>query len=151
MKKTTIFMAALLASAVMVTVAQAETCMRLSPFVDILRLSVFIDEGATGTAHHVVFGNWITSSYTQPIVGARELNRGSTSVRRLGVHGTNNTLLFGGNRICAIDGIVGAAWTLTCVGGPGARFVNQGSPLATISCSGLAPSTAQDAGAEAGN
>jgi hypothetical protein len=151
MKKFSIAIAVILLSALAFGSAHAETCYRLTPFVDVLRLNVEISEGATGSAHHLVYGNWITGSYTLPVVGARELNRGSTSTRRLGIHGTNNTAAFGNNPDCLLDGIPGGAWFLNCDGGTGARFRNQGTSLTPISCPGLAPSTAYGAGPEAGN
>ncbi len=149
MKKMMVFMVALLTSAMMITVARAEVCYQLTPFPDILRLTIQTDQGTTGDTHHNVFGNWISSSYSLPVVGARELNHGSTSVRRLGIHGTNNGPSFGGNPICSLDGIApGGAWSLTCVGGAGARFTNSGSALTQVSCGGVASSIG---GAEAGD
>jgi hypothetical protein len=136
-----------------VAVAQAETCYRLTPFADILRLNIETIGGAVGSQHENVSGNWISGSYTLPVSGARELNRGSSSVRRLGIVGTQITAAFGANRICSLDGIPGAAWVLTCVGGPGPRFVNAGTALTAISCTGLAPSAqgAEGVGPDAGD
>lgn len=136
-----------------VAVAQAETCYRLTPFVDILRLNIETIGGAVGSQHENVSGNWISGGYSLPVSGARELNRGSVSVRRLGIVGTQITASFGANRICSLDGIPGAPWVLTCVGGPGARFVNAGSALTPISCTGLPPSGpgAEGGGSEAGD
>ena len=128
-------------------VAQAETCYQLRPFPDILRLDVQITEGTTNANHEVVYGNWITGIYTLPVVGARELNVGSGTVRRLGIHGTNDTAFFGNNQACVLDGIPGGAWSLTCFGGAGSRFANNGSDLAPFACSSLPPSVT---GPEAG-
>ena len=151
MKKMIVAMAAVGLLILTVSVVQAETCYRLYPFADYLRLSVQIDEGATGDAHASVNGQWIarsgtTTSYTLPVVGSRELNQGSTVTRRLGLVGPNHTTTyFGNNRLCTLDGIVGGAFTITCVGGTGAIFRNSGTSLAPISCSGLSPSSASAA------
>ncbi len=144
MRKAAVLAAALGLVVLTAAVAQAEICYRLNPFSDVLRLSIHIDDGAVGSAHQNVFGNWQSSAYSLPSSGARELNRGSTAVRRLGILSTNNTGFFGGNPICSLDGIPGSAWRLTCVGGLGARFINNGTPLAPIGCGGLAPSSAND-------
>jgi hypothetical protein len=144
MKNVAILTVALVLVVLTGAVAQAEICYRLSPFSDVLRLNIDASLGAVGSQHENVYGNWISSAYSLPVSGARELNRGSTSVRRLGIVGTQNTANFAANRICALDGIPGGAWTLTCVGGPGARFINAGTPLAAISCLGLAPSALDD-------
>jgi hypothetical protein len=128
-------------------IAQAETCYQLRPFSDILRLNVEITEGTTNANHEVAYGNWVTGSYTLPVVGARELNVGSSTVRRLGIHGTNDTAFFGNNPACVLDGIPGGAWSLTCFGGAGSRFTNSGSALAPLACSSLPPFVA---GPEAG-
>jgi hypothetical protein len=117
------------------SIAQAETCYQLKPFVDVLRVNVQVTDGTTHAQHALVYGDWVaTTSYTMPIVGSLELNVNSTTVRRLGVHGTNDTSDFGSNPACVIDGIPGGAWTLTCFGGPGARFTNSGTDLALVAC-----------------
>jgi hypothetical protein len=131
-----------------ISAAQAETCYRLTPFSDILRLTCATKPatGPFGSTHTNCYGNWISSTYTLPVVGARELNRGSTptaQARRLGLHGTNNTGSFGANPICIIDGIPNAPWFLACTGGAGARFTNSGSSLTSIACGGLPPSEAE--------
>jgi hypothetical protein len=150
MKKIAVIMATMGLVALTAAGARAEVCYRLFPFSDVLRLNIEIDDGATGSSHHTVAGNWITGSYTLPVVGARELNRGSLSTRRLGIHGTNNTAAFGSNPNCILDGIPGAAWFLNCVGGPGARFTNSGTSLQPVSCSALPVSSPALAGPEAG-
>ena len=114
--------------------APAEVCYQLKPFSDVLRLSVQIDAGTTNAQHDLVYGNWVTGVYTLPIVGALELNVGSTTVRRLGVHGTNDTSLFGANPACVVDGIPGGAWSLSCFGGGNGRFKNSGTDLAPTTC-----------------
>ena len=131
------------------SIAQAETCYQLKPFVDVLRLDVQITEGGTNSTHEAAYGNWITSSYTLPVVGARELNVGSSSVRRLGIHGTNDSSSFGSNPACVLDGIPGGKWSLSCFGGGSGRFSNSGTDLAPISCSSLPPNV--EAGPEAGS
>jgi len=120
------------------TGAQAETCFKLNPFVDILRLVI----GPATNGHRNVYGSWIAPGiYTLPVSGALELNAGSTTVRRLGIVGTNATAFFGGNLICGLDGIRGSSVKWQCSGGTGANFQNSGT-LTPISCSGLSPSLA---------
>ena len=151
MKKATVVLAALVLVVLMVAAAQAEICYQLSPFGDVLRLNVEINDGPVGASHHLVYGNWVFAGvYTLPLVGARELNVGSTTIRRLGIHGTNPTAFFGGNRICALDGIPGAAWTLACAAGAGAPFFANGSALTAISCDGLSASITQGDGGGVG-
>ena len=150
MKKSTIAAAVAVLGALM-GIAQAETCYKLQPFADVLRVDVQITEGGTSSMHELVYGDWVSSSYTLPIVGARELNVGSTSQRRLGIHGTNSSADFGGNPACVLDGIPGGAWSLSCFGGGSGRFANSGTNLAPISCTSLPPGPATvEPGAEAG-
>jgi hypothetical protein len=152
MKKTTIAMAVSALFALTVGVAQAEVCYKLNPFVDILRLNTVTNDSSTvGAVHKLTHGNWISGAYTLPVVGAIEFKDGSTTVRRLGIHGTNNTTAFGNNPICALDGIPGQPWFLVCTAGPGVRFTNNGSALTSIPCNGLAPSLSTDGGAAAGD
>ena len=135
MKKAIVVLAALVLLAWTATMVQAETCYRLEPFIDVLRLNVQIIEGPIRGEHHLVYGNWIASDfYTLPVVGARELDKDSTSTRRLGIHGTNNTEFFGANPICILDGIPDEAWFLVCTGGVEGVFTNNGPNLASISC-----------------
>jgi hypothetical protein len=148
MKQATVAMTIMILSALM-SVAHAETCYKLQPFSDILRLDVLITEGGPSSMHEAVYGDWVSSSYTLPVVGARELNVGSTSQRRLGIHGTNASSSFGGNPACVLDGIPGSAWSLSCFGGGNGRFSNTGTNLAPISCSSL-PAASVDPGGEAG-
>ena len=120
--------------------AQAETCYKLNPFIDVIRLNVDANEGVLGAAHQRLTGNWIADTvYTIPVTGARELNLDSSSVRRVGLVGTNNGSLFGGNLLCGVDGIPGGAWKLQCSGGAG-NFVNTGTPFAPVFCGSLPPS-----------
>jgi len=148
MKKATVAMTIVMLGALM-SVAHAETCYQLQPFSDILRLDVSVHEAGPSSTHEVVYGDWVTSSYTLPVVGARELNVGSTSQRRLGIHGTNDNSSFGGNPACVLDGIPGGAWSLSCFGGGNGRFANTGTNLAPISCSSL-PAVPVERGGEAG-
>src|SRR4051794_13849816 len=69
--------------------AQAtEVCFKLDPFIDVLRLEF----GPLTHGHRNVYGNWIAPGlFTFPVSGAYELNSGSTTVRRLGIVGTNGT------------------------------------------------------------
>jgi hypothetical protein len=140
MKKAIVVLAALVLFAWTATMVQAETCYRLEPFIDVLRLNVQILEGPIGGEHQLAYGNWIASGfYTLPVVGARELDKNSTSTRRLGIHGTNDTEFFGANPICILDGIPDGAWFLVCTGAVGGTggvgvFTNNGPNLASISC-----------------
>lgn len=130
MKKLTILMAVLVLVTLMGSFAQAEACYNLSPFSDVIRLG-----HVTNSGHQSWFGNWSAgTSYSIPVTGAKELNLGATP-KRLGLHGTNNTGDFGGNMICALDGIPNQPWTATCVG-TGTPFVVSGDSLAPVSCNG---------------
>jgi hypothetical protein len=148
MKKATVAMAVVMLSALL-SVAHAETCYKLQPFTDILRLDVLITEGGPSSMHEAVYGDWVTSSYTLPVVGSRELNVGSLSQRRVGIHGTNNGSAFGANPACVLDGIPGGAWSLSCFGGGNGRFANSGTNLAPINCNAL-PAAVVEPGGEAG-
>jgi hypothetical protein len=152
MKKATVVLISALLVGLSVGAARAEVCYKLNPFPDVLRLSELNDLGATGDSHILVYGNWIAhGAYTLPVVGALELNNGSTSTRRLGIHGTNNTASFGSNPSCVLDGFPGGAWFLNCEGaGSDPAFTNSGSPLTSISCAGLQPSSPTSAGPPAG-
>jgi hypothetical protein len=126
-----------------ISTAQAEVCYKLSPFVDILRLAEtqFVDPSVGGT-HTLVVGSWIAhGSYTLPVVGSFELDIGSTSVRRLAIHGVNKPGGGSGFSDCTLDGIPGGAWDLACDGRKAGLFNNSGSSLAPISCAGLPPSS----------
>jgi hypothetical protein len=125
--------------------AHAEKCYNLAPFVDILRLSALDLLGTVvGSTHTLVVGNWIsTGNYTLPIVGSRALDLGTTppTVKRFGLHGTNvAAAFFNGNEDCALDGIPGGTWTISC-SGINTTFTNSGSPLTQVSCSGQPPSS----------
>jgi hypothetical protein len=129
MKKLTVLMAVLALVALMGSFAQAQqACYQLHPFVDVIRLA-HIDN----STHRSVFGNWTSPFYTLPVTGARELNLNGLPYR-LGLHGTNNSSSsFGGNMICALDGIKNQPWTVTCVG-TATPFVNSGDSLRPVSC-----------------
>jgi hypothetical protein len=132
--------------------AQAETCFRLTPFIDILRLSEtnFVDSNVGGT-HTLVVGNWIAGrAYTLPVVGSLELDVGSTTVQRLGIHGINKPGGGSGFSDCTLDGIPGGAWDLACSGRNTGLFNNTGTSLTPISCTGLPASVAASVAAEEG-
>jgi hypothetical protein len=119
--------------------AHAEICYRLTPFVDVLRLSEtkFLDP-AVGGSHTLVVGSQIAPGYQLPLVGSLELNTGSTTVLHLGAHAVNATASFGDHVDCILDGIPGGAENIYCDGKVAGRFT--GSPPATltpISCVGL--------------
>jgi hypothetical protein len=128
--------------------AHAETCFKLTPFADVLRLSevTFADPDVGGT-HTLVVGNWIAAgAYTLSVVGSLELEVGSTTVRRLGIHGINKPgVHFMGFSDCTLDGIPGGAWDLACFGRQAGLFNNTGTALTPIACSGLAPSVTASA------
>ena len=151
MHKVTLFSIPLALFGLTISNAQAEVCYRLNPFVDVLRLSqtTFV-EPSTGGSHALVAGNWIAHGfYTLPVVGSLELDAGSTTVTRLGIHGTQKTSFFGGHSSCVLDGTPGGTWFLSCNGRVDGIFNNSGSALSPISCVGLPASLAQEAGQEA--
>lgn len=129
------------------TDAQAETCFRLDPFIDVLKLEF----GPTTSQHRNVYGNWVAPGlYTLPVSGALELDvLGSVTARRLGLVGTNATPSFGDNLICGFDGVSRDRYEVNCSGGTGADFQFSGT-LTPISCSGLPLSSARVAGRAAG-
>jgi hypothetical protein len=126
--------------------AHAEICYRLTPFVDVLRLAetTFVDP-AVGGSHTLVVGNVITSSYTIPVVGSLDLNVGSTTVLRLGLHGVNHSAFFGNHVDCIYDGIPGGAETTSCDGRV-AGFFTSNATLTRISCIGVAASGLEEPG-----
>ena len=151
MRKETLFLTPLALFGLAIGTAQAEVCYRLNPFVDVLRLSqtTFV-EPSTGGSHAVVAGNWIAHGfYTLPVVGSLELDAGSTTVTRLGIHGTQKTSAFGGHSNCVLDGTPGGSWFISCNGKVDGIFNNSGSALSPISCVGLPASLVQEAGQEA--
>ena len=129
------------------TVAEAtQQCFRLDPFVDILKLEF----APVTNGHRNVYGNWIASGfYTLPMSGAFELDVGSTTIKRLGIVGTNATANFGDNLICGLDGIKGSGWEVNCSGGTAGNYQVSGT-LTQISCAGLPPSVAKSRGRAAG-
>ncbi len=129
MKKLTVLMAALVLVTLMGSLAQAQqVCYKLNPFSDVIKLSYHTVGSNTN-----LFGNWTTIFYTLPVVGAREANLNG-GPKRVSVHGTNNTGDFSGNPICALDGVVNGAFTITCVGGSGGTFTNTGTNITPVSC-----------------
>jgi hypothetical protein len=152
MRKATLFLTPIALISLAIGTAQAEVCYRLNPFVDVLRLSetTFV-EPSTGGSHALVAGNWIAHGfYTLPVVGSLELDAGSTTVTRLGIHGTQKTTnFFGGHSSCVLDGAPGGSWFLSCNGRVNGIFNNSGSSLSPVSCVGLPASLVQEAGQEA--
>ena len=141
MKRVIGLMAALVLVTLMGGLAQAQqVCYKLNPFVDVIKLSYH-----TVGSHTNLFGNWTTTSYTLPVVGAREANLNG-GPKRVSLNGTNNTADFGGNPICAIDGVVNGAFTITCVGGSGGTFTNPGTHLTPVSCTAAEPGEGREAG-----
>ncbi len=142
MKKLTY--AALILTVAGVGSAHAEVCFRASPFTDIFRLAeMVILDGSAGATHRGVFGNWIApGQYSLPVVGSIELDTGSSTLLRIGLHGTNhNPAFFGNHSDCTLDARVGGAGTTSCVGrAPGITNIT-GFRFVSISCAGLAPSS----------
>jgi hypothetical protein len=143
MKKATVVLVSTLLVGLSVGAARAEICYRLDPFGDVLRLSQI-----TNGAHILVFGKlFYPGLYTLPVVGALELNSGSTSTRRLGIHGTNNTTFFAGNSNCVLDGTPGGSFFANCEGATSdPPFMNSGGPLTPVSCAGLPEFSPANAG-----
>jgi hypothetical protein len=127
MKKMVALMAALVLVTLLGSFAQAEQCYNLVPFSDVIHLS-HLSSGPNQT----LFGNWISSDYTLPVVGAREANLGG-GPNRVSLNGTNNTSDFGGNQTCSLDGTINGPWAVACVG-VNATFTVTGSAFAPVSC-----------------
>jgi hypothetical protein len=128
--------------------AHAEICWRLTPFVDVIRVTEITDNGNApvasnfGSTHNLVFGNWIAATYTQPIVGAIEFDKTSTSTSqklRFGVHGVNHTTSFGNHTDCTLNALLGAGWSLSCTGNVAGIFNSSGTPFTLISCENQPP------------
>jgi hypothetical protein len=149
MRKATLVLAS--SFGLVLSTAQAEECFKLNPFVDVLRLSHTTSvETSTGDSHALVTGNWIAHGfYTLPVVGSLELDAGSTTVTRLGIHGTQKSNFFGGHSTCVLDGTPGGSWFLSCNGKVDGIFNNSGTTLSPISCTGLTASLVQEAAREA--
>lgn len=130
--------ASLVAIASSANAAPVQVCYKLNPFGDYLKL-VRNDVGPGG--HRALYGSWIfPGGYTIPVSGAFELEAGSTTVRKVGIVGANNSTSFGDNLICGLSGTPGGAWELNCSGGSSnVNFQNSGT-FNQISCFGLAPS-----------
>ena len=112
-----------------------EVCYKLDPFVDFLRLEF----GAVTHGHRNVYGNWIAPGYyTLPVSGAYELDFGSTTVKRLGIVGTNTTTDFFGSMVCGLDGVRFGAWKVSCG--------EKSGTLTPTSCAGLPPSNVKKPG-----
>jgi hypothetical protein len=127
--------------------ARAEICWRLTPFIDVIRVTEITDNGNLpassnfGSTHNLVFGNWIAgTSYTQPIVGAIEFDNTSTSTSqklRFGVHGVNHTTSFGNHTDCTLNALLGAGWSLSCDGNVPGIFNVSGTPFTLIDCENI--------------
>jgi hypothetical protein len=130
MKRVIGLMAALVLVTLMGSLAQAQqVCYQLKPFGDVIKLSYHLQG-----SHTNLFGNWsFDNAYSLPVVGAREANLNG-GPKRVSLHGTNDTSDFGGNPICALDGVVNGAFTFTCVGGSNGTFTNAGTGLTPVSC-----------------
>ncbi len=134
--------AAMVFAAAGVSSPHAEVCFRAIPFTDVFRLAetIVLDTNA-GATHRAVFGNWISAGqYSLPVTGSIELDTGSSTALRIGLHGTNHTAFFGNHLICALDARVGGAWTVSCVGRAGGLSNFSGAPFASVSCGVLPPS-----------
>jgi hypothetical protein len=126
--------------------ARAEICWKLTPFIDVIRVTEITDNGNApaksnfGSTHNLVFGNWIAgTTYTQPIVGAIEFDNTSTSPSqklRFGVHGVNHTTTaFGNHTDCTLNALLGAGWTVSCTGNVNtAPFNISGTPFTLVDC-----------------
>lgn len=129
----------------------AESCYKLDPFSDVLRVDVRINEDVVGKTHHALNGSWVGAGvYTLPFTGSRELNAGSTTVRRIGGVGTQSSGFFGGNLICGLDGVVNGPWQIQCSGGTAGNFQTSGTSLTKVSCNGVIPSAPSATGPLAG-
>lgn len=150
MKKVTVVLTLSVLLGLTVSAAQAtETCYQLEPFSDILRFGTRNSGPLTppGRRHTLIHGNWIALGvYTIPFTGSVELDVGSTTTKRLGIHGTNGDggfppTFFGGQPSCLLDGYPGGPWFISCSGGTSSPFVNSGNPLKLIPCGGQPPSS----------
>jgi hypothetical protein len=134
MKKAMVLMAAVVLVTLMGSFAQAQqVCYQLKPYDDVIKLGYHVQGNHTN-----LFGNWRTSNYTLPVVGAREPNLNG-GPKRVSLHGTNDSADFDGNPICAIDGVVNGAFTISCVGGTAGNFSNTGTNLTPVSCDETEP------------
>jgi len=143
MKKVMVLMAALVLVTLMGSLAQAQqVCYQLSPYSDVVHLSYHTQNGHTN-----LFGNWVVpNDYTLPLVGAREANVNG-GPKRVSLNGTsNNPSIFNGNPICAIDGVVNGAFTITCVGGSNGISTVGGTSLTPVSCADNTPREGEPAG-----
>jgi hypothetical protein len=144
MKVASALLASVMIFGVAIGSARAEICYRLTPFPDILRLAeTTFDDPATGGSHTLVVGAQIVHNvYSLPLVGAIELNTGSTTVLHFTAHAVNRTTSFGNHADCILDGLIGVAGSesISCDGRVAGIFNNGLATLTPISCSGLSPS-----------
>jgi hypothetical protein len=154
MKVASVLLGSAMISVAAISTSQAETCWRLSPFIDVVRVAetVFLDEAVNGT-HTLVVGNWTAGNlYSLPVVGSIDTNVPATSppTSRFGVHGTNHTVAFGNHSDCTLDAQLGAGWKLSCDGNVAGIFNNSGT-FTHISCDTVSTSTlARESGPSAG-
>jgi hypothetical protein len=120
--------------------AQAEICLKLNPFPDVIRLAeVSVADEANpasngsvgGGTHSLVVGNW-TAFISKPVVGSLDYNQPGGGLR-LGLHGTLHNGDCAGHSDVTLDGVIGGAWSLSCDGRVAGFFSNSGT-LAQISC-----------------
>jgi hypothetical protein len=142
MKKVMVLMAALVLVTLLGSSAQAQqVCYNLSPYSDVIHLAYHVQNGHTN-----LYGNWVVpGDYTLPVVGAREANVNG-GPKRVSLNATSNAGLFNGNPICAIDGVVNGAFTITCVGGSNGTATVSGTSLTPVSCADDTPRSGEPAG-----
>ena len=127
--------------------AQAEMCWRLTPFIDVVRVTELTDSGLPtgsekGSTHSLVFGQWVANNfYNLPVVGAIEMDvpLSTPTKLRFNVHGSNHTTFFANHTDCTLDAQLGDAWKLSCDGNVPGIFNNSGNPFTLIDCENLPP------------
>jgi hypothetical protein len=135
---------------VLSSAAFAEKCYQLDSFSDRVRLNIQVNEDAvaTGRQHALVYGQWLSSSQAGPVVGGRELEHGSTTVRRISITRINAQGPSGSARTCHLTAIESGPWRLICIDS-GSTFTNGGTNFAPVNCNGIAPSSGGDATTQA--
>jgi hypothetical protein len=101
-----------------------EKCYQLGDFADVVRLTF-------GETQQVV-GNWSTDDYFIPVSGTYEAD--ASGAHHVSIVGTDSSGSFGGNMICAIDGVPGGNFTAQCSGGATGNFQSTSSPFQKIRC-----------------
>jgi len=121
--------------------AHAETCYKLNPFIDVIRLAqITVQDEAAGGSHTLLVGNWV-GVFSKPVVGSLDVSV-NPSGTRLGLHGTLHGGDCAGHSDVTLDGLVGGAWNLSCDGRVAGFFNNTGT-LTVISCDTLTTLSAQ--------